>query len=232
VQRNVLTGGYGFYTPSSPNAFTANAGAGLSALDRSVLGTDGSVTGDRTVLGNTNPTWFGGISNSFAYKGFDLEVFVRFSGGNKVMNATRQESLLNYSFHNNGREILRRWTPQNTDTDVPRIALGSATNTNFNGQAITRFVESADFVRIQNISLGYTVPKSVFSRTSKFPVSSLRLFAQVQNAFTFTRYTGLDPELASTLGTGSSQDLNGQVGVDYNANPQIRYINFGLNASF
>ena len=181
--------------------------------------------GDRKILGNTNPTFFGCISNNFSYKGFDLEVFVRFSGGNKVMNVTRQESLLNYSFQNNGREILRRWATDNANTDVPRIALGSGTIANFNGQAISRFVESGDFVRIQNISLGYTIPKTLFGK-GKSPISSLRLFAQVQNAFTFTKYTGLDPEL------NSNGDTNSTFGIDYNANPQIRFVNFGLSAGF
>lgn len=218
VQRDVNTGSFGFYTPGSTAPFTATSTAALSALDI-------AQGGDRRILGNTNPTFFGGITNTFAYKGFDLEVFVRFSGGNKVMNVTRQESLLNYSFQNNGREILRRWTQDNTNTDVPRIALGSGTIANFNGQAISRFVEPGDFVRIQNISLGYTFPKTLFGG-AKSPINNLRLFAQVQNAFTFTRYTGLDPEL------NSNGDTNSQFGIDYNANPQIRFINFGLNAGF
>ena len=218
VQRDVISGGYGFYTPESPNSFSNVAAAALSSADV-------AAGGDRRILGNTNPTFFGGLSNTFNYKGFDLEVFVRFSGGNKIMNVTRQESLLNQDFNNNSRELLNRWTADNRTTDVPRMALNRGNIINFNGQAISRFVESGDFIRIQNIAVGYTFPKDLLGRTNGI-VNSVRLFAQLQNAFTFTKYTGLDPEL------NSNGDTNSTFGIDYNANPQLRLINFGINVGF
>lgn len=221
VQRAVATGAYSFYDAANPSTPSSLTGAALSALDV-------AQGGDRRILGSTIPTFYGGISNSFSYKGLDLEVFIRYSGGNKIMNVTRQETLLNQDFNNNSREILNRWTKEGDVTDVPRLYLNAGNNINFNGQTINRFIERGDFVRIQNIVLGYTLPKTLLNRGA-FPISSVRLFAQVQNAFTFTKYTGLDPELNSTQ---SGDDNNNQVGVDYNANPQIRFVNFGINVGF
>ena len=210
VQRDGNTGSYSFYDAASPSSFSAVTAAALSA------GTD------RQILGNTNPTFYGGISNTFNYKGFDLDVFVRYSGGNKILNVTRQETLLNQDFNNNGTEILNRWQKDGDITTVPKPYLNSGNIINFNGLAVSRFVENGDFVRIQNISLGYTLPKTLLS-SGKFPISSIRLFGQVQNAFTFTKYKGLDPELNANTNT------NSQFGIDYNTNPQLRVFTFGLN---
>ncbi len=213
VQRDGSTGSYSFYDPASPNSFSAVTAAALSAAS------------DRQILGNTNPTFYGGMSNTFRYKGFDLDVFLRYSGGNKILNVTRQETLLNQDFNNNGTEILSRWQKEGDITTVPKMYLNAGNAINFNGLAVSRFVENGDFLRIQNISLGYTLPKTLLS-TGRFPISSVRLFAQVQNAFTFTKYTGLDPELNANTNT------NSQFGVDYNTNPQLRVTTFGLNIGF
>ncbi len=224
VQRNAITGTYSFYNPASPETAGATAGAALSTDDVSRKDANGNTIGDRQILGNANPTWFGGLTNSVSYKGFDLEVFIRFSGGNKIMNVTRQTSLLNQEFANGGRELLNRWTPDNRFTDVPRLVLNQTTTINLAGQSVSRFVESGDFVRIQNISLGYNIPKSVFGNGQA--IRSVRLFAQVQNAFTFTKYTGLDPELVN------SNTTNSAFGIDFNTNPIFRSVNFGANFGF
>lgn len=214
VQRDGNTGTYSFFDPAAPGNQTNTSGAALS-----------SVT-DRKILGNTNPTFYGGLTNSFSYKGFELEVFLRYSGGNKIMNVTRQETLLNQDFNNNGREILSRWQKEGDVTDVPKMYLNKGNVINLTGSAVSRFVESGDFLRIQNISLGYTLPKTVLGQGAGFPISSVRLFAQVQNAFTFTKYKGLDPEL------NTNGDTNSQFGIDYNTNPQMRVVTFGLNLGF
>jgi hypothetical protein len=217
VQRDIASTGYSFYDPTNPTSLTNTSGAALSA------------TGDRVVLGNTNPKYFGGLTNSFSYKGLDLEVFVRFQGGNKILNVTRQETLLNQDFNNNGREILNRWQKEGDVTDVPKLVLSKSGITNQTGNAISRFVENGDFIRIQNIILGYTIPKSVLPKGA-FAVSSVRLFAQVQNAFTFTKYKGLDPELSANV--NGDFDNNSQTGIDYNTNAQMRLMTFGVNIGF
>jgi TonB-dependent starch-binding outer membrane protein SusC len=94
---------------------------------------------------------------------------------------------------------------------------------NFNGQAITRFMEKGDFVRIQNIVLGYRIPASILGASQNFPVRSVRIFAQAQNPFTFSSYTGLDPEL------NLSNTTNQQFGVDNNTNPILRIYTLGIN---
>ncbi len=218
VQRNVSSGAYSFYDPENPSAAGSTTGAALLSADVA----DG---GDRRVLGNTNPKWFGGITNTFKWKGFDLTIFTRFSGGNKIMNITRQETLLNQDFNNNGREILSRWTTAGQITDVPRMVLNNGTIINMNGSAISRFVEDGDFVRIQNIILGYNIPKSILSKAN-IGLTGVRLYAQVQNAFTFTKYKGLDPEL------NSDGNVNQTFGLDFNTNPQFRVFTFGANIRF
>lgn len=218
VQRNVNTGAYTFYNAANPGTPGSATGAALASADIA----DG---GDRKVLGNTNPTYFGGLTNTFKYKGLDLEIFTRFSGGNNIMNVTRQETLLNQDFNNNGTEILNRWTKEGQVTDVPKMVLNNGNIINLAGQATSRFIEKGDFIRIQNIILGYSVPKDVL-RKANIGVANVRIFGQLQNAFTFTNYKGLDPEL------NANGNVNQTFGLDFNTNPQFRTLTFGLNVGF
>jgi TonB-linked SusC/RagA family outer membrane protein len=208
---------YSFYTAGQ--GFTADAAAAVNFADVS----DG---GDKKILGSAMPTWYGGLTNSFAWKGFDLEIFLRFSGGNYVYNWTKQESLLNLDFANNGTAILNRWQQPGQQTDIPRIFSGRAAQTFFTGNTTSNFLEKGDFLRIQNIVFGYTFPQSLLGKTKNgskaFAIRSLRVYAQAQNVATFTGYTGLDPELTTTIG-------NRTIGLDQNATPQIRAFTFGLN---
>ncbi len=208
VQRNGLSGSYSFYDPANPTNETNVTGAALSPNDV-------SQGGDRRVLGNTAPKWFGGLTNTFSYKAFSLEVFIRFQGGNKVYNQTLQDNLLNQDFTNSGKAILNSWTTENPNTDIPKMYLNRNNQVNQQGSAISRFVENGDFLRIQNISLSYNLPKSILEKTGEFKISSVRIFAQVQNAFTLTNYKGIDPELG--------------IGFDNNANPIFRTYTFGIN---
>jgi TonB-dependent starch-binding outer membrane protein SusC len=206
IQRNVATGAYSVFNPADPGN-TSVAGS-LSQLDI-------ANGGDRRILGQTIPTYYGGISNNFAYKGITLEVFMRYAGGNEVYNATRQDVLLNQDFTNSGTDLLRAWTPENPNTDIPRMWINNNAQVNQTGEANSRFVEKGDFLRIQNIVLGYSLPKSVLNNIAESKINRVRIYAQVQNAFTFTKYTGLDPELG--------------VGFDNNTNPLNRTYTVGLN---
>jgi TonB-linked SusC/RagA family outer membrane protein len=215
VQRNVNTGAYSFYDAGAPSVTTNTTGAALASADIA----DG---GDRRVLGNTNPKYFGGFTNSLSYKGLDLEIFTRFSGGNYIMNVTRQETLLSQDFNNNGIAILDRWTKEGQITEIPKAVLNNGNIINLNGNSVSRFVEKGDFVRIQNIILGYSLPNSILNKTN-IGIKSVRLYSQLQNALTFTKYSGLDPEL------NANGNVNQTYGLDYNTNPQFRVITFGLN---
>ena len=218
VQRSVDNGAYSFYDVTNPSVTTNTTGATLLSGDIA----DG---GDRRVLGNTNPTYFGGLTNSFKWKGLDLEIFTRFSGGNSILNVTRQETLLNQDFNNNGTEILNRWTKEGQITDVPKMRLNNNAQVNLAGQATSRFVEDGSFIRIQNIILGYSLPKNLLKKAN-IGITNLRVFGQIQNAFTFTKYKGLDPEL------NANGNVNQTFGLDFNTNPQFRVVTFGLNVGF
>jgi TonB-dependent starch-binding outer membrane protein SusC len=208
VQYNIAGNNYREYNPAEPG-------------DVSKASTLSAVT-DRTILGNSNPLWMGGFTNNFRYKGFDFEIFSRFQGGNMVMNVTKQETLLNMGFQNNGQIIMDRWTTPGQVTEIPRVWTGREAAINTTGAASTRFLEKGDFFRIQNIVLGYKVPASILSKIEKAGIKSLRVYATVQNPLIFTKYTGLDPEISTNTG-------NSDFGVDANANPIIKTTSFGIN---
>ncbi len=194
-----------------------------NAENPGVLGAASSLSeNDKRILGQTNPKYFGGLINNIRYKGFDFELALSYAGGNKVMNVTRQENL-SMAFANNHKEILNRWTPLNTNTDVPRLSLQNENFLNLNGNTNSRFVEDGDFLRVQNITLGYTLSNEALQAIGMGTIQRIRLFAQVQNAFVFTSYSGLDPEL------NFSSTTNSQVGIDYNTNPLLRTFTFGIS---
>ncbi|GGI28934.1 SusC/RagA family TonB-linked outer membrane protein [Pedobacter mendelii] len=208
IQGNIANQAYYLYDPNNPG--TLGAASTLAATDK-------------RVLGSTNPTYYGGINNTVSYKSFDLSIYLVFSGGNKIMNITRQESLLNQKFLNNGSEILNRWTPTNTSTSVPKVYYGRDAFTNLTANTVSRFVEDGKFIRGQNINLGYTLPTTLIN---KLYLSRVRIYGQVQNAFVITNYSGLDPELNTSVTT------NSQAGLDYNTNPKSRTFVVGINVGF
>lgn len=207
VQHSTSNGNNGYYLAKS--------------MDDAVLGASSPLTfNDRAILGKAIPTWFGGFGNNLRYKGFDLEFFFRFSGGNSIMNITRQEILLNQSFQNNGKEILDRWTTAGQVTNVPRLRNGNGNAINQNGLAVSRFVESGDFFRLQNVVLGYNFNSQKLSTKTNGVISGLRIFAQGQNLWISTKYSGSDPENAS------------EGGLDAAVSPQTYLLSGGLKVSF
>jgi TonB-dependent starch-binding outer membrane protein SusC len=175
-------------------------------------------------LGNTLPKYQGGWSNTFTYGNFDAEIFMRYSGGNYIMNETLR-GLMGLGFSNNHREILNRWTESGQVTDVPRLYAGRDANTWQTSASNSRFVEKGDFVRIQNIVVGYKVPAATLNNAFNGAIKSARFFAQVQNPLIFTKYSGIDPE---------SNQYSGQLnfGIDWNVAPIIRTWSAGLNVGF
>lgn len=176
--------------------------------------------GDKRILGQANPKWYGGLTNTFYYKSFDFNIVFTFAGGNQLYNITRQESLLNQKFQNNGTEILKRWTTPGQVTDVPKLWYGEDNTINQNNNLNSRFLEKADYLRAQNISLGYSYP------VSSGYIKSIRFYVQIQNAFIITGYTGLDPELSMSVTTNQTP------GLDWNVNPVPRTYSFGVNLNF
>ncbi|MBD2714768.1 TonB-dependent receptor [Microvirga sp. STR05] len=197
----------------------ANPGAAFAAANERTL-----TVADKKILGQTNPKVFGGFGNTVTFMGFDLDVFLRYNYGNKIMNVTRQQ-LLRTDFLNNSTEILNRWQSQENpgDGQTPRIASGTSAFVNQDNNASTRFVEDGGFIRLQNITLGYTIPTRFVTPIN---LSRVRIFVQAQNIATITDYKGVDPEVNTNFTS------NRQAGVDFNSNPQQRVFTGGLNVAF
>lgn len=134
---------------------------------------------DRKILGKSMPTWYGGWNNTVTFRDFDLNVFFRFSGGNKLMNASRQSSLLNMDFANNGTELLGRWVSpeQPGDGMTPKIGYGDGAALFNDGFSDSHFVENASYLKLATLTLGYTIPKTI---VSKLGMSKIRLSARTE----------------------------------------------------
>ena len=178
----------------------------------------------RVIAGNTLPTFYGGWSNNFTYKNFDLSLLFQFSGGNKIYNGTKA-TMSDVRWWNNSKDVWDNyWTPERTNAKYAKPIWGDNYS---NGSAlpITDWVENGDYIRLKNISLGYTFGKLSFLQ--KAGISKLRVYAQAQNLFVITGYEGLDPEVLSNT---NSANLNG--GTDHNTAPQARTFTFGINVTF
>ncbi|TGE10507.1 SusC/RagA family TonB-linked outer membrane protein [Hymenobacter fodinae] len=175
---------------------------------------------DRTIIGNPNPKVIGGVTNTFTFKGLDLSVFFQGSFGNDIYNANRQalESLTGPV--NQLTTVLNRWTPNNTNTDIPRAVFNDPNN---NGRFSSRWIEDGSYVRLKNLTLGYTLPTAL---TSKARVGSLRVYVSGQNLLTWTDYSGYDPEVSADPFSSTS------IGRDFGVYPQSRTYTVGLNATF
>jgi TonB-linked SusC/RagA family outer membrane protein len=183
---------------------------------------DGKITADdRTTIGNNQPDFIYGITNSFSFKGFDLGIVAQGVQGGQILNLSRR---FYENLEGNANElttVLNRWhsaqDPGNGQT--PRANTRSTGN---NNQVSSRWVESASYFRIRNITLGYNLPRTVMQ---KIKVQSLRVYAGVQNAVTFSKYLAYNPEVS-----GYEGPLTG--GVDYGSYPLARTYTIGLNLGF
>jgi TonB-dependent starch-binding outer membrane protein SusC len=176
---------------------------------------------DGIIVGPALPKWSGGWDNTFRYNGFDLNMLFFFSGGNYVYNGTKA-GLRDMRSWNNSKEALTRWTKAGDVTNIPRIVFGDNIS-NGSGVVMTENIEKGDFLKLRTITLGYSVPKTI---ADKVGINSFRVYAQVLNAFTLTKYTGYDPEISAN-GNG-----NGNPSVDRNSVPQARSFNIGVNLGF
>ncbi len=183
---------------------------------------------DRAHLGNPFPDFTLGLNLGFRYKNFDLSILVQGVFGNDVYflfgNFAYETQLRGFSSY---AKILDRWTPTNTDTDIPKVSVDDRNN---NRRISTRFLEDGSYVRVRNVTLGYTFNNLL--KTDK--IKELRLYVSAQNLFTFTKYSGLDPEIQAnsndTQGYNVSSDL--AVGIDWGTVPAPRTILIGMNIKF
>jgi len=190
---------------------------------------------DRTVLGNAQPKFIGGFNQQFSYKGFDASIFMNFSVGNKVYNANKIEFTTQYLYRDNNMLAIMndrwKWYDENglRVNDPAQLSTLNA-NTKYwtppGGQYFLHSfaIEDGSFLRISNVTLGYSVPQSLLKRTKVF--SQFRVYATVNNLATLTGYSGFDPE----ANTRRSNPLT--PGVDYAAYPRSRFILAGINVTF
>ena len=168
---------------------------------------------DKVNLGNGMPDFTYGFSFGFDWKNFDFSVQAYGQSGNKIVQTLRNvgTTTANYT-----TQILDRWTGEGTSNKIPRV-----TNTNINYQFSDLFIQDGDFLRISSIKIGYDFAKLLKCRY----ISQCHLYAQVQNAFTFTKYDGMDPE----IGYGNSGWVSG---IDYGYYPRPRTFLMGVNLKF
>ncbi|MEM9325423.1 MAG: SusC/RagA family TonB-linked outer membrane protein [Bacteroidota bacterium] len=176
---------------------------------------------DRVIIGNPHPDFIWGWDNNIEFKGFDLNFFVQGSQGNDLYSYTLMELDLLAGLNNATTAALDRWTPTNTNTDVPRATTGRAR------RASTRFVQDGSFIRLKNIALGYSLPSSLLNNIG---VESLRVYISGQNLLTITDYEGYDPEV--NYRSDGPTNGNRNLGLDYGSYPNAKAVTLGLNLGF
>jgi len=176
---------------------------------------------DRQIIGDPNPDFNFGLTNSFSYKSFDLNIFFQGAVGGDIYNLTAVQL---YNGDSNGlTDVLNSWTPTNTDTDIPRATIRGR-------ERSSRFVEDGSYVRLKNLAIGYSLPSQMLQNVG---LTSARLSVSAQNILTLTNYSGLDPEV-SYFGSGGENrgDDNVIIGHDFGNYPNLRSITFGVNLQF
>lgn len=208
-----------FYGPKFAGADPANG-------DALYYKQDGTTTNDYNeagnfIVGNPNPDMILGFNNTIKYKGFDLSFLFQGVFGNQIQNGAGGFMSASFDwFDNQTREQLDRWQNPGDITNVPQLRLGYGNGIG----ASSRYVYDGDYVRLKNLTLGYTLPKALISRAK---LSSLRLYVTAVNLLTFTKYPGWDPEVNTDYRAG-----NRNQGSDFYSAPQIKNVSVGLNVGF
>jgi len=186
---------------------------------------DGQITTDDiTMIGSPHADFTYGMNANVKFMGFDLGIQFQGVQGNDIFNATKWFLDGGYLSSNMSTRRLDIWTPENTGSDQPTDANW------FTGKdasfANSAYIEDGSYLRLKNITLGYTVKKSI---SQKLKLNKLRVYGQIQNALTFTKYTGFDPE----IGTNTTLNYAGpEFGIDRGVYPQARTVMFGVNLEF
>jgi TonB-linked SusC/RagA family outer membrane protein len=194
------------------------------------LGKDGkTLTNDpgnaqQALIGNAQPNFVYGMTNTVSWKNFDLTVFIQGSQGNKIFNSGRLELEAMVNSANQSDAVLRRWEKPGDITDIPAIAVNASTN---NSIVSTRFLESGSYLRFKTITLSYKIDPSI---VSKLGLGSIMVYVSGNNLITVTKYKGFDPEVNSYGNPSNTSDnRNISLGMDNGAYPQSKMILFGLN---
>lgn len=208
---------------AAPDGFYQNNLTAPGDIKFRDLNGDGKITdADRTYLGSYLPKFSYGLNWGGSYKNFDFAVYFQGVHGNKIYNGVKLIGQGMQRLFNATTDVLDAWTPQNTDTDVPRAVSGDP---NQNNRTSDRFLENGSYLRLKNLSIGYTVPGDKVSGLTNNVVNKVRVYVSSQNLLTFTKYTGYDPEIGTRGGLLTN-------GIDYGLFPQARTLMVGLNLGF
>ncbi len=178
---------------------------------------------DRTIIGNALPDFLWGATTNVAYKGLQLTAFFQGVEGQDIYNASRFELENQATFKNQSVTVLDRWTPDNTNTTIPRAVFGDP---NGNGRASNRWVEDGSFIKLRELTLAYSFPKRIIEALK---MTNLRIYVQGRNLYTWTDYTGYDPEVSRT--ENNRVDVLSS-NIDYGTYPQVKTYIAGLNVTF
>jgi TonB-dependent starch-binding outer membrane protein SusC len=190
---------------------------------------DGKITSaDKTNIGSAIPKYYYGGNISMDWKGVDLGIFLQGVGTYYVYNQARQSLESMNGSNNQLSSTLNRWTSSNGSTTMPRASLSDK---NGNNRFSDRWVENAKFLRLKNVSLGYTLPAAKTATATKNFLSGARIYVSVQNLATFTKYKGFDPEVTrgNSFQKGEFSLANGQ---DSGGSPQPTITQFGIQLNF
>ncbi|GAB5524859.1 MAG: TonB-dependent receptor [Roseivirga sp.] len=201
---------YGGVDPQTGNAFYINQ-QGESTFTPS--------PDDRKVIGDANPDFIYGFTNTISYKGFSMVVFFQGSQGNDILNASRIDLEGMIDPKNQSAAVLGRWQDPGDITDIPRASWGNTDNSRIS----TRFVEDASYLRLKTLTLSYNLPASWLTR---FGLNNARIYTTGENLLTFTSYSGFDPEVNAF---GASNTVQG---IDFGTYPQTRRIIAGISLTF
>ncbi|GEC72511.1 TonB-linked outer membrane protein, SusC/RagA family [Flavobacterium flevense] len=176
---------------------------------------------DRTIIGRAVPKHFGGMTNNFTYKNFDLSVLTSWSYGNDVYNKNiKQATAQDIPFFNKYGSVADRWTPNNPDTDIPGVK--GESQAGVSGNAYSSYVEDGSYLRLANITFGYNLHKEL---VKKIGLKSFRIYGAIDNVFVWTKYSGYDPDVS----VGNNQLTPG---LDVDSYPKAKTFRIGLNVGF
>lgn len=171
---------------------------------------------DRTYIGNPTPRFAYGLTADFEWRGFEVNLFFQGTQGNDIfVNATR----FDFSYVNRPASALNRWTGEGTSNTEPRVSLNDP---NQNARVSDRFVEDGSYLRLKTLQIGYNLPKNWLK---KVRLEKMKIYFTGQNLLTFTKYSGLDPEIGAV---GGSLEL----GIDRGFYPQARTVLGGVSLTF
>ena len=218
----------GIFQNAAQIANSAQKGAQVGDIRyKDISGPNGKPDGviddfDRAFSGSYQPKYTYGITGSVSYKTFDLSFNTYGTHGGKIYNGKKQLTGSNPYDNIETKVAQGRWTVNNPSNSIPRATLGTL-------PASTYFLESGSFFRINNITLGYTFPKPFLTK-AKF--QNLRIYVTTQNPFTFTKYSGFTPELASPINSTTSTPSTTNAGIEQAIYPSTRSLSGGINFSF